>query len=81
MEYADPSGKGKGYGKAFVRFYEEYAAAHGWRELRIDTNAINRMARRMYRRLGYEEIDIVPTTFNGIPGINLVLLEKTLQDA
>ena len=73
-----PYAAGKGYGTAFVRFYEQYAAEHGWPELRIDTNAGNQAARKMYRRLGYQEISVVPTDFNGIPGIDLVLLEKHL---
>ena len=74
-----PDAKGKGYGTAFVRFYEQYAVEHGWTELRIDTNERNRAARSLYARLGYEEISIIPTIFNGIPGINLVLLEKTMR--
>lgn len=73
-----PDAAGKGYGTAFIRFYEQYAAEHGWPELRIDTNAGNQAARKMYRRLGYQEISVVPTDFNGIPGIDLVLLEKHL---
>lgn len=73
-----PDAAGKGYGTAFVRFYEEYAAEHGWPELRIDTNAGNQAARKMYRRLGYQEISVVPTVFNGIPEVDLVLLEKHL---
>ncbi len=69
---------GKGLGKAFVKFYEDYALAHGCRYLRMDTNEINIPARGMYRSLGYREIGIVPCVFNGIDGVNLVLLEKTL---
>ena len=46
--------------------------------LRIDTNARNEKARRMYARLGYVETDIVPTVFNGIQGVDLVLMEKKL---
>ena len=38
----------------------------------------NILARALYKKLGYKEIDIVPTVFNGIPGVNLVLLEKHL---
>ena len=72
------SAAGAGLGKEFVRFYEEYAAYHGCGELRIDTNARNRIAREFYRKLGYREIATVPTTFNGIPGVDLVLLEKRL---
>ena len=70
---------GVGLGREFVRFYEEYAAHHGCDELRIDTNARNHTARQFYRKLGYREIAVVPTTFNGIPGVDLVLLEKSLR--
>ncbi len=45
----------------------------------IDTNERNLAARAMYSKYGYQEIDIVPTTFNGIEGVNLVLLEKQIQ--
>lgn len=44
----------------------------------MDTNERNHVARKMYKKLNYEEIDIVPTVFNGIPDVNLVLLEKYL---
>ena len=74
-----PKAGRRGLGKQFVRFYEEHALAHGRTELRIDTNALNLRAREMYRKLGYEEIAIVPTVFNGIPGVDLVLLEKHLS--
>jgi len=70
---------GRGYGRAFVEFYEQWAKEHGLMELRIDTNAINTAARALYRKMGYKEIDIVPTDFNGLPGIDLVLLEKHLD--
>ena len=69
-----------GLGNEFVRFYEEYARGLGCPELRIDTNAKNVRARAMYRKLGYKEIAVVPTVFNGIPGVNLVLLEKRLKE-
>ena len=74
----DPSAARRGYGKAFVAFYEEYARQMGCRYLRMDTNARNARARAMYEKLGYREIGIIPTTFNGIVGVNLVLLEKAL---
>jgi GNAT superfamily N-acetyltransferase len=74
-----PLAAGKGYGRAFVEFYEWWAKEHGLSELRIDTNARNKAARAMYQKLGYKEIGIVPTTFNGIPGVDLVLLEKNLD--
>ena len=74
-----PAVSGRGYGRYFVEFYERWAAEHGLPELRIDTNARNITARAMYRKLGYKEIGITPTVFNGIPGVELVLLEKNLE--
>lgn len=73
-----PASAGNGYGRSFLAFYESYASDNGCTELRIDTNEINVAARAMYQKHGYTEIGIVPTTFNGIPGVNLVLLEKYL---
>ncbi len=75
----DPNAGKKGYGKAFVAFYESYAREQGCHYLRMDTNARNKRARSMYAGLGYSEPDIVPTVFNGIPGVDLVLLEKKLD--
>lgn len=73
-----PSTSGKGYGKKLVKFYEDYVLSHGCPELRMDTNARNVAARGLYKKLGYKEIGIVPTEFNGIPDVQLVLLEKHL---
>lgn len=75
-----PSAGRRGIGKQFVRFYEEYAKKHRCPELRIDTNERNIAARAMYRGLDYKEIAIVPTIFNDIPDVNLVLLEKRLKE-
>ena len=72
----DPQRKGRGYGKAFVAFYEDYAKEHHCLALRMDTNARNAGARNLYHKLGYEEIGIVSCVFNGIPGVELVCLEK-----
>lgn len=69
----------KGYGRQFVAFYEQYALENGCPYLRMDTNERNTRARAMYSRLGYREAGIVGCTFNGISGVGLVLLEKTLQ--
>ena len=74
----DPEARGRGVGPAFVGFYEELAKEMDCEVLRIDTNARNKRARKMYKRLGYVETDIVPTVFNGIRGVDLVLLEKKL---
>ena len=74
-----PEHAGKGYGRAFIAYYEQFAAEHGCAELRIDTNAKNIAARSMYKKHGYTEIGIVPTVFNGIPNVQLVLLEKHIH--
>ena len=74
----DPEAKSRGLGREFAAFYEGYALAHGCRYLRIDTNARNARARCFYQKLGYAEIGVVPCTFNGIAGVQLVLLEKLL---
>ena len=71
-----PDRAGRGYGRTFIAYYEQFAAEHGCTELRIDTNAENTAARSMYKKHGYTEIGIVPTVFNGIPDVQLVLLEK-----
>ena len=55
---------------------EDYARLNACTELRMDTNARNLAARNLYAKLGYREIGIVSTVFNGIPGVQLVLLEK-----
>lgn len=73
-----PARAGKGYGKQFVRFYEEYALVHGCRYLRMDTNERNSTARALYCKLGYREAGIVPCVFNGLKDVQLVLLEKKL---
>ena len=73
-----PSASRRGYGRGFVSFYESYARKHGCRALRMDTNSRNAAARSLYAKLGYREVAIVPTVFNGIEGVGLVLLEKMI---
>ena len=75
----DPTIARHGYGTQFVRFYARRARALGCTVLRIDTNAKNTAARRLYARLGFREAAIVPCTFNGIAGVELVCLEKRLD--
>ena len=70
----DPDAAGRGFGKQFVAFYEDYAIQNGCKVLRMDTNSRNLRARAMYGRLGYREAGIVPCVFNGIAGVRLVLL-------
>ncbi len=73
-----PACKQNGIGTKMVAFYEQYALENGCRELRMDTNERNAIARKLYKKLGYKEVSIVPCVFNGIPGVNLVCLEKRL---
>lgn len=73
-----PSAAGKGIGTAFAGFYESYAAENGCKALRMDTNEINTPARSLYRKLGFREAGKVPCVFNGIPGVNLIMLEKRI---
>lgn len=74
----DPTIARHGYGTQFVRFYARRARALGCTVLRIDTNAKNTRARRLYARLGFREAGTVPCNFNGIDGVSLVCLEKWL---
>lgn len=74
----DPAERGKGYGKKFVAFYEQYALEKGCPYLRMDTNVKNKNARAMYKKLGYTEVSVVQSFFNGIAGVQLVCLEKKL---
>jgi GNAT superfamily N-acetyltransferase len=70
---------GKGFGTEFIAYYEKVAADAGAKTLRLDTNKRNRAARRLYKHLGYREAGIVQATFNGIPSVALVLLEKEVR--
>lgn len=74
----DPAVKSRGCGSAFVAFYEALAREMGCPYLRMDTNALNKPARRLYAHLGYHEPGIVQCVFNGIPNVDLVCLEKKL---
>lgn len=74
----DPDHAGGGLGREFLLYYEAMARAEGRPYLRMDTNVINRPARRFYANHGYREAGIVPCVFNGLPDIDLVCLEKKL---
>ena len=74
----DPERSGRGIGRAFAQHYEQCARDMGCKVLRIDTNERNSTARRLYAGLGYREADILPCSFNRIPDVHLVLLEKAL---
>lgn len=73
-----PKIKGKGYGTAFVKFYEQYARENGCSCLRMDTGDKNTVSRALYKKLGFTEVSIIPCVFNGIENMNQVCLEKIL---
>ena len=75
----DPCCSKSGIGTEMVAFYEKYALENNCPELRMDTNARNTVARKLYKKLGYKEVSIVPCVFNGIPGVQLVCLEKRVK--
>ncbi len=76
----DPNRSGHGYGKQFVQFYTHLAQDLGCSVLRIDTQAKNQAARTMYAHVGFREAGIVACEFNGIQDVQLVLLEKNVND-
>jgi len=77
----DPLRQGKGHARQFLQFYEDLAWETRCSVLRIDTNAKNTAARAMYQKHGYIESGIIPCVFNGIPGVDLVCMEKKVTDA
>ncbi len=71
---------GRGFGRAIVEYFEDFAAANSFDALRTDTNADNIPMRRLYAKLGFREVGAVECTYNGIEGIRLVALEKALEN-
>ena len=73
-----PKVRRSGYGTKFVEFYEKYALQNDCHYLRMDTWENNAIARSLYKKLGYDEVGIVNSNFNGIENFRLVCLEKML---
>ena len=76
----DPDVSGRGIGSKFVCFYEEFALNNGCHYLRMDTNVTNTAARALYKKHGYSEQGIIRCAFNGINDVQLVCLEKKLNN-
>ena len=74
----DPPAQRRGYGRAFLAYYEDYARAHGCRYLRMDTNRRNQAVLNLYTRLGFRRAGVVPCVFEGVEGVQLQCLEKRL---
>ena len=75
----DPRMKSRGYGSRMVHFYEAYALEQKCLYLRMDTQVQNQAARQLYAKLGYKEPGIVTCSFNGIPNVEMVCLEKRIH--
>lgn len=75
----DPEKSGKGYATAFLTFYENSARERSCPYLRLDTNEKNTIARRLYKKAGYQEVGVIPCVFNGISGVQLVCMEKKIS--
>ncbi len=73
-----PEASGRGYAKAFVKFYEEYALSQGCHYLRFDTQVVNHAGKKLYTGLGYREAGVVYCVLNGIPDVGLICLEKKI---
>lgn len=73
-----PAYAGRGLGRRFITFYESQAKAMGCPVLRLDTSQTNLPARSLYKSLGFREAAILECNFNGMPGTQLVCLEKHL---
>ena len=63
-----------------MNFRNATSRNQGMKALRLDTNVLNHRARALYHSMGYREVGQVSTVFNGIDGVMLVLLEKSLSE-
>ena len=73
-----PDQAGKGYGRAFVAFAEDYGRRLRCRVIRLDTYEGNQPAAAMYRKLGYRAAGITFFHFEGVIDENLLCFEKAL---
>jgi aminoglycoside 6'-N-acetyltransferase I len=54
--YVDPDARGRGIGRALVIAAEEWARAHGCREMASDADLTNNVSQAAHQRLGYVEV-------------------------
>ena len=59
--YVAPNTRGRGLGRRLVEEVERLAVAHGRTRVRLDTRADLVAARRLYARLGYDEVEAFNT--------------------
>lgn len=76
----NPHQSHKGFGRAFVAYFEAYARSNGCTITRLDTQVRNEAAFRMYPRLGYRLAGIRETRFQNLPApVALAMFEKPLR--
>lgn len=73
-----PNSSGKGYGKEFVAFAEEYACKRRCKVMRLDTYEGNQPAIGLYSHLGYKLAGKCLFHFQNVIWENLVCMEKGL---
>ena len=59
--YVTPTARGRGLGRRLVEEVERLARLHGRTRVRLDTRADLTAARRLYARLGYDEVEAFTT--------------------
>lgn len=63
--YLDDSAKGKGYSKELIRLAETQAKAAGYQNLYLETHTNLEVARKLYEKMGFAEIEKPSTVQHG----------------
>lgn len=75
----DPASAGRGLGREFVSFFENYVKSRGCEVARLDTQVKNVRPFNLYPRLGYRLAAIAETPFQNLPEkVDLAMFEKKL---
>jgi RimJ/RimL family protein N-acetyltransferase len=74
-----PSWAGKGKGKEFIRFCEDYARSKDWRVIRLDTYEGNIPACRLYSSIGYSYVGTTKFHFQNVIWEELKCFEKLIK--
>ena len=63
--YLDDSAKGKGYSKEMIQLAENWARSAGYQNLYLETHTNLEVARKLYEKLGFAEIEKPQTVQHG----------------
>ena len=63
--YLDDSAKGKGYSKEMIHLAEDWARSAGYQNLYLETHTNLEVARKLYEKLGFAEIEKPQTVQHG----------------